>query len=345
MRRFSKKNDAVNTMISWFLILVLLSSVTAAILLGSKTAIDNSKNKTVTTVIGKAFEEFDKNIKDLLPSCPTQGDAEFAIDKGSLQVDSKGSRIVVMYSYSDAFDFFVENAESIDFDVDNADAVEAKLKVKITKFPAIDTAEKYTDHKDTSIISDGSGALMQLRHVEYPLDTASGDDPACEEVAFASIWIFDLGRMIYNNPGGNIEKIIYENCAIIKDDLENAYVDYSSNIENEGNNVIQLSVGLIRRGGNIAEVTNAGVYTVDFEVKNNSLRNKINTEVYNFKIMIKGDYATEWYDYLTASNLRTFDFTERTTPNGEKFLWFNNGEKTDLVFSTYVTQINDISIS
>ena len=57
--------------------------------------------------------------------------------------------------------------------------------------------------------------------------------------------------------------------------------------------------------------------------------------------MMTGDYADAWYDYLT-NPVRTYKFAQ---PSGEDYLLFNSGAKTNLVFSTYVTKINDINIS
>jgi len=342
IRTLKQKRDAISSMVGWFLILIMLASATVIILLGTQEAVTERKNESRTGAMGKTFEEFDKNINDLLPSSPTSGKTEIAIDSGHINVDSKGDRIAVMYTYNDAFDFTVDGIENINFD-DNAQDIEDSLTININA-PAIDTVTKYPgdDHKDTTKLSSGSGVLIQLRHIEYPLDTATGDpDPANEDVSFGCIWIFDLGRLTYETSvtEGGVQRVIYENCAVIKDDTKKSNIEYSSNIENEANDAIQLSVGLIR--GDDVTVSGGGVYNTEFEVFNNYVRNKVNTEVYNLKIMITGDYTDTWYDYLT-NPVRTYTFTQ---PTGEDYLLFNNGAKTNLVFSTYVIKINDIHVS
>lgn len=335
MQKLRRKRDAVSSMVGWFLVLIMLASATVIILLGTQEAVTERKNEYQTGAMGKAFEEFDKNINDLLPSSPTSDKTEIAIDSGYINVDSKGDRIAVMYSFDPDFGFDVEGLDSFDLEKDSIVEIMNKITVNM-----VDTGSgaKSCDNKDATKLEQSdksfvSGVLIQLFSDDYPPDP----DPASGKVTFGSIWIFDLGRLTYATSvtEGGVQRVIYENCAVIKDNSKKSNIEYSSNIENEANDVIQLSVGLIR--GDDVTVGGGGVYKIEFEVLNNYVRNKVKTEVYNFKIMMTGDYTDAWYDYLT-NPIRTYDFSQ----SGD-YLLFKNGEKTNLVFSTYVIKINDIN--
>jgi len=339
IRKLKRKRDAISSMVGWFLVLIMLASATVIILLGTQEAVTERKNESRTGAMGKAFEEFDKNINDLLPSSPTSDKTEIAIDSGHINVDSKGDRIAVMYSFDPEFGFDLTGLDSFDLEKDSIADIMSKIDIKM-----VDTGSgiKSCDNKDATKLEqpDGSfvsGVLIQLFSNDYP----SATDPASGDVTFGSIWIFDLGRLTYETSitEGGVQRVIYENCAVIKDDSKKSNIEYSSNIENELNDAIQLSVGLIR--GDAEPVSGGGVYKIEFEVLNNYVRNKVNTEVYHFKIMMTGDYTDAWYDYLT-NPVRTYKFAQ---PSGEDYLLFNSGSETNLVFSTYVIKINDINIS
>lgn len=341
IRKLRRKRDAVSSIVGWFLILILLATVTVVILLGSQQAVTERKNESRTGAVGKAFEEFDKNINDLLPSSPTYGKTEISFDSGYIDVDPKGSRIAVMYSFDPGFGFDVEGLDSFDLE-DGIDDIKDSVTVKIGGVALNDDDTEFTK-LETEIGDFVSGVLIQLFSDDYPPDS----DPASGQVTFGSIWIFDLGRITYGTSGfdgeelesfkgGELQKVVYENCAVIRSTSESSYVQYSSNIENEGNDVVQLSVGLIR--GDDITVSGSGIYELKFEVLNNYVRNKVETEVYNFKIKISGDYTESWYTYLTNS-IKSYTFDQI----GD-YLLFNSGEKTDLVFSTFVVKINDINI-
>jgi len=322
-------------MVGWFLILIMLASATVIILLGTQQAVTERKNESRTGAMGKTFEGFDKNINDLLPSSPTSGKTEIAIDSGNINVDSKGDRIAVMYSFDSKskYEFDLDGLDSFDLEDDIVD-IENSITIETDPADVISNKDFRKLETDTDFVS---GVLIQLFSDDYP----SSSDPASGQVVFGCIWIFDLGRLTYETSitEGGVQRVIYENCAVIKDDSKKSNIEYSSNIENEANDAIQLSVGLIR-GDDVTKI-GGGVYKIEFEVLNNYVRNKVNTEVYNFKIMMTGDYTDTWYDYLT-NPVRTYKFAQ---PSGEDYLLFNSGAKTNLVFSTYVTKINDINIS
>ena len=275
----------------------------------------------------------------MLPSSPTSSNSELAIDSGSINVDHQGDRIAVMYSFdSDSkFDFDFDGLDSFDLE---DDIVTIENEITINANVVLNSNTEFKKLENSGPDGFVSGILIQLFSDEYPIDpdpgTPGNQDPAYGAVAFGCIWIFDLGQITYETYGGGVnEKVIYENCADIRHKSNSPYIEYSSNIKNEENDVIKLSLGLIR--GVDKAVSGGGNYNLEFEVLNNYVRNKVQTEVYNFKIMITGDYKDAWYTYLT----NTYDFEEQV---GEDYLLFNNGEKTDMVFSTYVIKINDISI-
>lgn len=56
IRKLKRKMDAISSMVGWFLILILLATLTVVILLGSQEAVTERKNESRTGAIGKAFE-------------------------------------------------------------------------------------------------------------------------------------------------------------------------------------------------------------------------------------------------------------------------------------------------
>lgn len=360
--KLRQHENAVSPIIAWLLILIILSTATATILFSVMKPMADLKTKSVTDAVAKAFEEFDSNIINSLSSTSIPKKMEISVDGGMLEVDPVGERIAVMYTYSDLFDFTFDGMNDINFD-DSIDDIEQDIidnnRINIIDSPEIDTPPKYADdnHIDIDKLSSGTGLLIQLRHIEYPLDDVGSDDadPAYEEVPFACIWVFDLGRLTYDSydptgdkldplSGGQGSKVIYENRAVIRDNSETKYVQFSKNIvhdiDNQGKDIIQLSLGLIR-GGPIS-VSGGGVYQLDFRILNNYVRNTEKTIVFNFKVQIRGEYMDEWYEYLTC-DLRSYSFARQTGSYSDT-LFFNRGQKTNLVLSTFVVDVININV-
>jgi len=363
--KLKQHENAVSPIIAWLLILIILSTATATILFSVMKPMADIKTKSATDAVAKAFEEFDSNIINSLSSTSIPKKMEISVDGGILEVDPVGDRIAVMYTYSDAFDFTFDGMEDInlgDSKENIEDYIENNGLITIIKEPLPDipptpTKDPTDNHIDVDKLSSGTGLLIQLRHIEYPLDDAASNiaDPACEEVPFACIWVFDLGRLTYNSydptgdeldplSGGQGSKVIYENRAVIRDNSETKYVQFSKNIvhdiDNQGKNIIQLSLGLIR-GGPIS-VSGGGVYQLDFRILNNYVRNTEKTIVYHLKIQIRGDYMDEWYEYLTC-DLRSYSFARQTGSYSDTLL-FNSGQETNLVLSTFVVDVININV-
>jgi len=356
--KLKQHENAVSPIIGWLLILIILSTATTTILFSVMKPMADVKTRSMTDAVAKAFEELDSNIINSLLSTSIPKKMEISVDGGMLEVDPVGDRIAVMYTYSDAFDFTFDGMNDINFDDSVADITQDIInqnRITIVLAPTIDTPTKDAsdNHIDIDKLSSGTGLLIQLRHIEYPLDdVVSGDpDPAYEEVPFACIWMFDLGRITYNSydptgdnldplTGGQGSKVIYENRGVLRDNSETKYLQFSKNINNEGNSVIQLSLGLIR-GGSIS-VSGGGIYQLDFEILGNYVRSKEKTVVNNFKIQIRGDNMNEWYEYLT-SDLRSYIFARQTGSYSDTLL-FNSGDETNLILSTFVVDVTNINV-
>jgi len=366
--KLKQHENAVSSIIGWFLVLIILSTATAAIIFSTIQPINEIKTKSVTDVVADAFEGFDINIANSLSSTSVPKKLEISVDKGTLEVDPIGDRIAIMYTYSDEFDFtFITSdvLEHINLE-DDVEVIDISLGSLITWAHPTWTDTLHVDYYpdlstgidndiDVQKFNSDTCLLIQLRDPEYPLDTSddpdnhADDDPAHEKVPFGCIWIFDLGRITYDsyNPtgeelgsltGGQSSKVIYENRGVLRDSPNSRYVQLAKNIINNEDSIIQLNLGLIR--GNPISVSGGGVYQLDFQLLNYDVLTQVNTIVYNLKIQISGKYQQEWYDYLKA-NLITYNTFE---PESATTLLFNSGQQTNLVLSDFVVKINNINI-
>ena len=355
-----KHDKAVSAIIGWFLVLILLSTATAVILLASREAITEKKNISVTDSVAESFKQLDNNIFSSVSSSDVSKTVDIPVDRGSLDVDPRGNRIAVIYTYSEFFEIDFDGLDKINFDDSEDDIKTLIISNNLIDYQTVitpDTGEKYpneADRVDVSKISSGTGLLIQVRHVEYPLDDedTGNPDPAYEEVPFCAIWIFDLGRLTYDSmkrtgggsdllESGTSHKVIYENRGVIRDSNANSYVQVANNVFSEQTGVVQLNMQLIR-GGSIS-VSGGGVYQLDFEIKDYYIRNKENPIVYNLKMKMHGDYIDEWYDYLTTIPISSNGFARQSSPNQDTLL-FNNGQQTNLVFSTFVVNVIGLNL-
>jgi len=112
MMNLTKRKDAVSSVFSLFLILMIISTSTASILGLVLPAINEMKADATSKQMSEKFDDFYETISKAISSGTSAYVTEhMVIEDGSLDVDSEGDRLVAWYSFDPEWNFNVSGLE------------------------------------------------------------------------------------------------------------------------------------------------------------------------------------------------------------------------------------------
>jgi len=298
--RCSRRNKAVSPVIGTILVLAISLSTIASMLLWGIPYIESRK---VNSMVTSVYNQF-KTLDDALYLLVQQGlDAStvtsVAIEKGSININPIGERIIIFYSLDSDYNF---NVSGLD---DGDDSFKIKLEQAPSPPPLPHNCWMKVRWLNDSYIRSTPTRRVGNSYVEFnfPRDIKNmvkinlydGDNGNRN---FGRIWLFDTGSITYDLPSSVGEyKVVAENLGIVVYSPAGPYLRDWPVIYNTTNSLSMRILNVRSSQGG----SGAGIYRFLIQVNDDECT-EANTQVYYFKIQIYGDCSTVWRDYFKSQH-------------------------------------------
>ncbi len=338
---------AVTEVISLILVVSLIISTVAGILFWALPYIDSRKTETRVESAVIQFTNIDKVFQDVLfqgPNCSRY--ANFVTDSGSVELSSKGDRIIVFYPLvSNCYINVSGLDDNEDFRVDiTHDTLDPPFNLNVNYlYPTVPSNEQFSIAAEGGDQIDTGSTLFDAVMMTI---TKNGAD-------LGRIWLFDTGYIRYSTQAqsGTGYSILMENEGVIRGTESNSFLmdepTTHSNNDSFVFRVLQLKpsadLTYSSMGGTVSIpllTTESGnqnaIYSFLFRHNDTVLHeNKANVpQTGVLKIKVYGDYADAWEWYFA----NTLELSTETY-NSERYYAKSGGLTVTLLLS-----ICDVSV-
>ena len=301
--RCSRRNKAVSPVIGTILVLAISLSTIASMLLWGIPYIESRK---VNSMVTSVYNQF-KTLDDALYLLVQQGlDAStvtsVAIEKGSININPIGERIIIFYSLNSDYNFSVSGLD------DGNNTFKIRLEDD-SSYDSIDSrvVATWLDPSSPSLPEIRIGTISKDRFTTFQF----GQDKDIKNMVridlinntfggqlFGRIWLFDTGSITYDLPSSVGEyKVVAENLGIVVYSPAGPYLRDWPVIYNTTDSLSMRILNVRSSQGG----SGAGIYRFLIQVNDDECT-EANRQVYYFKIQIYGDYSTVWRDYFKSQH-------------------------------------------
>jgi len=316
-------NYAVTEIISFILVIFIISGATTVVLLWAGPAMEQAKT---SINLESTFFQL-KALSDLVDRVSNQGvgssqEMSVETENGNFYFDDLSERIVIYYSlyeYDPAlaerpFDFTVER-----FEIGNPDPYSNTFRIDILSNPSpggklkfelykankfVESAGPYEDTGSpditfTATITDKINTKACIRILEYNLMAPPGT-PTKE---YGEIWVFDLGSLNYEVESAQMSKAVVENGGVAKVTSGGYLADepryWDKNLLSGSNMTALRIINIQPEGSN--SLGGAGKFKTKFNITAEEVQVlEARTKVFgNIKMKIYGDdsVVSAWYNF------------------------------------------------
>lgn len=288
-------NDiAVTPVIGTILILVIVSTAITFVLVWGGSYIEHAQMDASFESVYAQFSLFDETLRDLIYGGPNASrENNLAIDEGQITIDSKGIRMVIMYSLNRNYDFVLSDFDDDDDTSFTIKALGGSITGAHVFWMMNDSEKNISVNGDT--VSAPWDLVNMIRIDFYHSNTLIGRS-----------WVFDVGCITYELPSSfGTYQMTAENNGVVATSPGGSFVRKEPVVYEE-NNALVLRITQIKpidfSGG-----SGAGTYRFITRLQGSRVRESAVT-VYKVKMQVYGDTSEAWLRYFD----RECNFNEYT---------------------------------
>lgn len=223
--RLPGSDAAVSEVVGYVLVTGITVLAITLVLLTSGPALDEIRSNQQHDSMLRYFHDLDQNFDTILSGSPSGAAPVWrvAMSSGSLSVDN-GTDNMWVYATDHDEDHLTSYAEFNDEDNRFKIDVDGSLDGNL-----LANASVWEGGEDTEITADVSSAASGATHEITLRETDTGrdvplagntvqvefEDSGNTDGVFSQAWITDAGTIEWANPGGDLDRIVYQNTAII----------------------------------------------------------------------------------------------------------------------------------
>lgn len=217
-----RRDSAVSTVVGAILVLMTVTVAITTVLIWIVPYIERTKAETQINNVYSQFSVLDEVLSDLISQGANASTvSNVAIDKGGINIDSGGDRIVIFYSLDPSFNFTVSDFDDDDnkfnFTITKCATGITSYKINISYLATNDFDDNPRFYPCPPVEGRTVTVICDKDLVDaVKIDITPGGVAEVKHIVLGRIWLFDTGSISYSLPSSSgTYGVITENMGIV----------------------------------------------------------------------------------------------------------------------------------